>query len=213
MYKESFSALVCAASITLCMAETTPATPVDPAQPASPAIEAGASESAAPVEAGAPTAAQQAKFIKEMAEFEEALKETGIKENAIPTVEQLSLISKVTTEYMQREDLEDVTIQNIAQIHLMTAFIAAKEASDFVILKEQLELVAKNYPALSQEMELGIVEMFAKGAEELFTQTQSMRDQFAMATQAAAAAAATPAPAPETGEEKPTVVPEEEPAE
>ncbi len=202
MYKSTLSALAIAATLGTAFAQEAP-TPAPAPAPAA---------AAAPAAAEAPAVPENMdKIITEMTAFEDACVAAGLGEmGQFPTDEQMTTFLGVVDSFLDQKGLEQETLGQLFQYKIMGTVIQAKSAADLEALKATLEKVAANYPEQAADIQAGIAQMFAEGAEALFTQSQPMRDQYAAAAaQYAAAAAATPAPAPEA---TPAPAPEATPA-
>ncbi|MFI3243862.1 MAG: hypothetical protein R3Y56_06380 [Akkermansia sp.] len=195
MYKTTLSAIALAACLGTAMAQ-------EEAAPA-PAPAAAAAEAPAVPE-------NMDKIVTEMTAFEDACVAAGLGEmGQFPTEAQMTTFIGVVDSFLDQKGLEQETLGQLFQYKIMGTIIQAKSAADLEDMKSDLEKVAANYPEQASDIQAGIAQMFAEGAEALFTQSQPMRDQYAAAAAqyAAAAKAAAEAPAAPAPAEAPAPAP------
>lgn len=202
MYKNTLSVLAFTASLGVAMAQDAPApTPAPAPAPATETV--AADEAAAVIEGeGAISPEKIAKIQKQMGEFEVAIQEAGLDQvSGVPTAEQIKALAGIIDSFLARTDLEEECLAQFFEMKVMMSILYAESAADLEKLKTDLEKLIPAYPASADDMQQYIAQIFANGAEALFTETQPMRDEMAEAIAAAAAAPAEepaeePAPAP-----------------
>ncbi len=200
MYKTTLSSLAIAACLGTAFAQEAPAPEATPAPAPAPAVAEAPAAPAA--EAEAPEVPENMdKIVAEMTAFEDACVAAGLGEmGQFPTDEQMTTFLGVVDSFLTQKGLEQETLGQLFQYKIMGTVIQAKSPADLEAMKADLEKVAANYPEQAADIQGGIAQMFANGAEALYTQSQPMRDQYAAAAAqyaAAEAAAAAEAPAPE----------------
>lgn len=198
MYKNTLSALALATGLGIAMAQDAPA----------PAVEAVAAEAAvvAAEEEEALSPEKQAKIMKQMMEFEEACKAAGLDQmEQVPTPEQIKTFKGIIDSFLARTDLEEETLGQFLEMKVMIAILYAESVADIEQLKTDLDKLVEAYPAYAEELQQGLSQLFANGAEGLYNESQPMRDQMTAqaAMMEAAAATATPDAAPAAPAEAP----------
>ncbi len=215
MYKTTLSSLAIAACLGTAFAQETPAPEATqaPAPAPAPAAVTEAPAAAPAAEAEAPEVPKNMdKIIAEMTAFEDACIAAGLGEmGQFPTDEQMTTVLGIIDSFLAQKGLEKETLGQLFEYKIIRTVIHAKSPAALEALKADLEKVADNYPEHAADIQAGIAEMFANGAEDLYTQSQPMRDQYAAAeaqyaeaeaaaeaeAEAEAAAVEAPAPAPE----------------